>query len=113
MACCTVTWRALRQHPDLAPAAMAAWEWDTPRRRNCAYRVRPFFQLMGRAAGPEPVAVLRERRVVAALQDLQDRLLDQAIQHDGDAGLALPAVRLGIPTRGTGCGRYIPLSSSY
>src|SRR5262245_30924089 len=50
---------------------------------------------MGRAAGTEPVAVLRERRVPAALQDLQDRLLDQAIQHGGDAELAHPAVRLG------------------
>src|SRR3954471_15930797 len=50
---------------------------------------------MGRATGPEPVAVLRERRVPAALQDLQDRLLDQAIQHGGDAELAHPAVRFG------------------
>src|SRR5215831_11882823 len=51
--------------------------------------------LMSRATGPESVAVLRERRVPAALQDLQDRLLDQAIQHGGDAELAHPAVRLG------------------
>src|SRR5262245_44024018 len=50
---------------------------------------------MSRATGPEPVAVLRERRVPAALQDLQDRLLDQAIQHGGDAELAHPSVRLG------------------
>ena len=50
---------------------------------------------MGRATGSEPVAVLRERRVPAALQDLQDRLLDQAIQHGGDAELAHPSVRLG------------------
>src|SRR4051812_22989577 len=50
---------------------------------------------MGRATGPEPVAVLRERRVPAALEDLQDRLLDQAIQHGGDAELAHPAVRFG------------------
>src|SRR3954453_4644788 len=50
---------------------------------------------MGRATGPEPVAVLRERRVPAALEDLQDRLLDQAIQHGGDAELAHPSVRLG------------------
>src|SRR3954467_8709400 len=48
---------------------------------------------MGRATGSEPVAVLRERRVPAALQDLQDRLLDQAIQHGGNAKLAHPAVR--------------------
>src|SRR5262249_27735945 len=52
---------------------------------------------MGRATGPEPVAVLRERRVPAALQDLQDRLLDQAIQRGGDAELAHPAVRLADP----------------
>src|SRR5512135_3205347 len=50
---------------------------------------------MSRATGPEPVAVFRERRVPAALQDLQDRLLDQAIQHGGDAELAHPAVRFG------------------
>src|SRR5262249_31866496 len=50
---------------------------------------------MGRATGSEPVAVLRERRVPAALQDWQDRLLDQAIQHGGDAELAPPSVRLG------------------
>src|SRR4051794_2939768 len=53
------------------------------------------YGLMSRATGPEPVAVLRERRVPAALQDLQDRLLDQAIQHGRDAELAHPTVRLG------------------
>src|SRR5258707_15811785 len=50
---------------------------------------------MSRATGPKPVAVFRERRVPAALQDLQDRLLDQAIQHGGDAELAHPSVRFG------------------
>src|SRR4029450_5841812 len=50
---------------------------------------------MSRATGPQPVAVFRERRVRAALQDLQDRLLDQAIQHGGDAELAHPSVRFG------------------
>src|SRR6187455_1382426 len=50
---------------------------------------------MGRATGSKPVAVFRERRVPAALEDLQDRLLDQAIQHGGDAELAHPAVRFG------------------
>src|SRR3954447_17211284 len=50
---------------------------------------------MSRATGSEPVAVFRERRVPAALEDLQDRLLDQAIQHGGDAELAHPTVRLG------------------
>src|SRR5947209_19162714 len=50
---------------------------------------------MGRATGSEPVAVFRERRVPAALQDLQDRLLDQAIRHGGDTELAHPAVRFG------------------
>src|SRR5215831_11342790 len=50
---------------------------------------------MSRATGPETVAVPRECRVPAALQDLQGRLLDQAIQHGGDAELAHPAVRLG------------------
>src|SRR4051812_30263139 len=46
--------------------------------------------LMGRATGPKPVAVLRERRVPAALQDLQNRLLDQSIQHSGNAPSTLP-----------------------
>src|SRR5512140_3755888 len=50
---------------------------------------------MGRATGSEAVAVFRERWVPAALQDLQDRLLDQAIQHGGDAELAHPSVRFG------------------
>src|SRR3954453_5653160 len=50
---------------------------------------------MGRATGSEPVAVLRERRVPAALQDLQDRLLNQAIQHGGNAELARSSVRFG------------------
>src|SRR5262252_7267298 len=53
------------------------------------------YSLMGRATGPESVAVFRERRVPAALQDLQDRLLDQAIQYGGDAELAHPAIRFG------------------
>src|SRR4051794_5887470 len=50
---------------------------------------------MGRATGPKPVAVFRERRVPAALQDLQNRLLDQTIQHGGNAKLAHPSVRFG------------------
>src|SRR5262245_66248719 len=50
---------------------------------------------MGRVTGSEPVAVFRERRVPAALEDLQDRLLDQAVQHGGNAELAHPAVRFG------------------
>src|SRR3954451_3608247 len=33
----------MRQYADPTPAATAAWKWDTPRRRSCAYRVRPFF----------------------------------------------------------------------
>src|SRR5512143_551116 len=57
--------------------------------------LRLSYGLMGRATGSEPVAMLRERRVPAALQDLQDRLLDQTIQHGGDAQLAHPAVRFG------------------
>ena len=51
--------------------------------------------LMGRATRSEPVAVLRERRVPAPLQDLQNRLLDQAIDNTGDAELSDPAVRFG------------------
>src|SRR3954453_15620912 len=50
---------------------------------------------MGRATGPKTVAVLRERRVPAVLQDLQNRLLNQSIQQGGNAELAHPAVRFG------------------
>src|SRR3954451_10354770 len=50
---------------------------------------------MGRATGSEPVAVFRERRVPAALQDLENRLLNQAIQHGGNAELAHSSVRFG------------------
>src|SRR3954447_26153482 len=50
---------------------------------------------MGRATGSEPVAVFRERRVPTALEGLQNRLLNPAIQHGGDAELAHPSVRFG------------------
>ena len=50
---------------------------------------------MRRASGPKPVAVLGERRVPTALQNLHHRLLDESIQHRRDAKLAHPAVWLG------------------
>jgi hypothetical protein len=33
----------MRQYAAPTPAATAAWKWDTPSRRSCAYRVCPFF----------------------------------------------------------------------
>src|SRR5262249_6223583 len=51
--------------------------------------------LMGGSARSKPVAVLGERRVPAFLQDLQQRLLDQAIDNARDAELPDPAIRFG------------------
>ncbi|MBB4168433.1 hypothetical protein FHX09_002272 [Rhizobium sp. BK538] len=58
----------------------------------------PFIQLQdGIVRTPsrtEAVAVLAEGRIKDWLKDLQERLLDQAVQHRGDAKLALAAPRL-------------------
>src|SRR5947209_1086477 len=51
--------------------------------------------LMGRPFRSEPVAVGRKRRIPSALQDLQDRLLDQPIQHCGNAQLPHSPLRFG------------------
>ena len=53
------------------------------------------YRLVGVAVGTKTVAVLAERRVPLLLQGLQNRLLDESIQHRRDAKLAHPAVRLG------------------
>src|SRR4051812_10382847 len=50
--------------------------------------------LMRRAVRAESEARLGERRVPLRVQDLEDRLLDQAIQHGGDAQEADPTVGL-------------------
>src|SRR3954471_24322319 len=57
-------------------------------------------RLVGGAARPEAEAVLAERWVPQGLEPLQDRLLDHAINHGGDAEVARPAGRLrdGHPT---------------
>src|SRR4051812_42284252 len=46
--------------------------------------------LMRRSVRAESEARLGERRVPLRVQDLEDRLLDQAIQHGGDAHSRLP-----------------------
>src|SRR6266404_8058507 len=51
-------------------------------------------RLVSRAARPEAVAVLAECRVPPRLKPLQDRLLDHAIDHGGNAEVARPAGRL-------------------
>jgi len=51
-------------------------------------------RLMGRAIRPEPVALRGERRVPCALQDLQHRLLDEAVERRRDAQLADTPIRL-------------------
>src|SRR5262249_23678188 len=48
-----------------------------------------------RASRSKTVAVVGERRVPPPLQNLHHRLLDETIQHRGDAELSRPAVRLG------------------
>src|SRR6516164_2359898 len=51
--------------------------------------------LMSRPSWSEPVAVIGKRRVPLSLQNLQHRLLDQAIQHTRNAEFAHPSsVRL-------------------
>ncbi len=46
------------------------------------------------APRPETVAVLREGRVELRLQDLQEGLLDEAVERRWDAELSLPTVAL-------------------
>ena len=52
-------------------------------------------RLMRRAVGTKTVAVFRERSVPSLLQNLHHRLLDDSVQHRGDAKLSHPSVRLG------------------
>jgi len=48
-------------------------------------------RLMGRAPGPEAVAVFGESGLEQALQDLQGRLLHEPIEYGGNAELAFAA----------------------
>jgi len=57
-------------------------------------RLRAGDRLMGRTAGAEAEAAVGERAIPARLQDLQDRLLDDAVENRGDAELADAAARL-------------------
>src|SRR5712691_8665435 len=50
---------------------------------------------MSRPSRPEPVAAIGKRPVPPPLQNLHHRLLDETIQHRGDAELSHPAVRFG------------------
>ena len=52
--------------------------------------------LMGGASRAEAVAVLAERRVPQRLKPLQDRLLDQAVKHGGNAEVAPSASRFRV-----------------
>ncbi len=73
----------------------------------CAARTHP----PARTARTVTVGVLAEVRVQERLQHLQQRLLDQAIRHRRDAELALAPPGLGIATKRTGWGRYVPDST--
>ncbi|MNC15113.1 hypothetical protein D3C75_629150 [compost metagenome] len=50
-----------------------------------------FHCLMGRASGPEPIAVIAERRIPLPLQFLHHRLLDKAIDYRRDTQQAFAA----------------------
>ena len=58
------------------------------------YPLRRVHRLMRRAAGPEPVTRRAERPVPLRLQHLQDRLLDETVEHRRDAERATAAGRL-------------------
>jgi hypothetical protein len=58
-------------------------------------RPRGLDRIVRTPAGPKPVAVFAEGGVDQGLQHLQQCLLDQPIQHRGDAQLALAPVRFG------------------
>src|ERR1700751_4169187 len=66
---------------------------------------------MRASARPEAVAVLAEGGIKERLQHLQERLLDQTIRHRRDTELVLAPSGLGIATRRTGLGRYVPDNS--
>ena len=59
---------------------------------------------MSGAPRSKTVAAFRERPIPVPLQNLYNRLLDQAIQHGRDAKLSYPTIRLGVSTRLTGFG---------
>lgn len=56
------------------------------------------------------VAAVREGPNPAPLENLHHRLLNQSIQHCRDAKLLHPPSGLGISTRHTGFGSWVPLS---
>src|ERR1700748_2343916 len=66
---------------------------------------------MRASARPEAVAVLAEGGIKERLQHLQQRLLDQTIRPRRDPELVLAPSGLGIATRRTGLGRYVPDNS--
>jgi hypothetical protein len=57
--------------------------------------LRRHHRVVRAAPRPNAVTVLREGRVEAGLQDLQERLLDESVEHRRDAKLAHPAAALG------------------
>jgi hypothetical protein len=58
------------------------------------------------------VAVLREGRIESRLQDLQEGLLDEAVERRWDAELSLPTVALWNELTLDRLGLYVPASSS-
>ena len=67
--------------------------------------------LVRTAIGSKPVAAAMEVFLPARLQHLCNRLLDKPIQHRRYSQLAAAAIWLGISTRRTGLGRYVPSCS--
>ena len=66
---------------------------DAAARRN--HRLRRAHRLMRRPSGPKPVARGAERSVPMRLQNLQDRLLDEAVENRRNAERANAPGRLG------------------
>jgi hypothetical protein len=76
------------QNPVGEPAATAAWNYGTPRRRSKIdhdvvtlgdVSLRLGHRLVGRAPWSEAIAVLGERLIPPILENLQQGLLDQPV----------------------------------
>ncbi len=71
----------------------------------CQHRVaRP-------TAGPKTMTVFTKSGIDQRLQYLQQRLLDQTVSHGGIPNSRSLPSDLGMPTRRTGLGRYVPAIS--
>ena len=72
-------------------AILPKWRDAHPAVASRKVLLRLCHGLMCRSMRSKPIAVMGERRVPPLLQNLPDRLLDEAIQHGRDAKLAHPS----------------------